>query len=134
MDDDDHFCNKCRKTVTGLDNYVRHRCGCCFSIFDILFPRYIVKHRNRLNPFYFIRKSGECHKQDDLIPLPASDDQEEVVASGSGTEASKTAAGALANEAAFMENIGLYLNPRPLLNLPMPAKADVITGTYLASH
>ena len=38
-----------------------------------------------------------------------------------GSASSKTAAGALANEAAFMENIGLYLNPRPLINLPMPA-------------
>ena len=44
-----------------------------------------------------------------------------VVRTGSVVEA--TAAGALATEAAFMENIGLYLNPisKPLLNALQPA-------------
>ena len=68
-DDDEHFCNKCKSTIVGLDTYVAHR------------------------------KAGTC-----LLEQPKDPD--------STTE---TAADALASEAAFMENIGLYLNPK-LLN------------------
>ena len=49
-----------------------------------------------------------------------------------GTESvvEPTAAGALATEAAFMENIGLYLNPisKPLLNALQPAMPNKIGG------
>ena len=98
--EDAHFCLRCRTTILGLEEYVAHR------------------------------KSDVCRQQvpqqqegQDLFIPQTHDD--EVVLSQSGTvherlpstHFSTTAADALASEAAFMENIGLYLNPKPSLQL-----------------
>lgn len=94
-DDDSHFCLRCRTTIQGLENYVAHR------------------------------KSQACSTQlqgTETSPyLPQNQEDLDVLTQGhdrvTGSQFSTTAAEALASEAQFMESIGLYLNPKPSLQL-----------------
>ena len=87
--EDAHFCLRCRSTIIGLDEYVAHRKS-----------EVCIQHQE--------------HQQQSTLYIPQSHEDEDRFSS---THFSSTATDALATEAAFMESIGLYLNPKPSLQL-----------------
>ena len=91
-DVDEHFCLKCKMTIKGLENYIFHRKNEC------------IKASNDIK--------ANAGAKDLCNPVESSTSQEAM--------STCTATDALASEAAFMENIGLYLTPKPLLHNPRP--------------
>ena len=104
--EDAHFCLRCRTTIVGLDEYVSHRkadlCRQQQLEVDVCSQRQLEAEVCRQEESLFIPQSQEDGEAQDRLASP---------------HFSTTAADALASEAAFMESIGLYLNPKPSLQL-----------------
>ena len=130
--EDAHFCLRCRITILGLDEYVAHRKAdvCRQQQQQEQLEAEVCRQQQQLEADVCRRDETEA-----TLFIPQSQDDGETQERLASSHFSTTTSDTLASEAAFMESIGLYLNPKPskILGLMSPRSAETSESKNIGS-